>query len=100
MFERYPSFCMKYRLPVRIGEQEWPENQITASELFAKTAEIRQHPITSQPSPGEFINLFTPLVKDGNKVLIITMSGELSGTYQGAKSAAKIISAQDMILRS
>lgn len=45
--------------------------------------------ITSQPSPWEFINVFSQLQEQGEDVLCLTLSGVLSGTYQSAAIAAR-----------
>lgn len=44
-------------------------------------------PTTSQPSVGDFLEVFEPLLREGHDVLALTMSGGLSGTYESALSA-------------
>ena len=44
---------------------------------------------TFQPSPWDFINVFTGLKETGEDVLCLTLSGVLSGTYQSATIAAR-----------
>ena len=78
-------------LAVMMGGQEWPEERISPQELFAAVAAGKDHPKTSQPSPGDFSRVVGPLIQDGNDVIIITLSGALSGTLQSAKTAASIV---------
>lgn len=78
-------------LKVRVGDQEWQENEISTKELFEICQEKKQHPTTSQPAPGDFIAICKPLVEAGKEVIIISVSGGLSGTVEGARSVAKML---------
>jgi DegV family protein with EDD domain len=44
-------------------------------------------PSTSQPSVGDFLEVFEPLVEDGADVLSIHLSGGISGTVRAAEQA-------------
>ena len=78
-------------LRVRVGDREWQENDISTKELFGVCQETKQHPKTSQPAPGDFIEICKPLIEAGKEVIIITVSGGLSGTVEGARAVAKMI---------
>lgn len=78
-------------LKVRIGDQEWRENEISTKELFKISKDKSQHPKTSQPAPGDYIEICKPLIEAGKDVIIICVSGGLSGTVEGARSVAKMI---------
>lgn len=78
-------------LKVRVGDQEWRENEISTKELFRISQETKQHPKTSQPAPGDFIEICKPLIEAGKEVIIISVSGGLSGTAEGARSVANMI---------
>ncbi|MCC5467013.1 DegV family protein [Pelosinus baikalensis] len=78
-------------LKVRVGDQEWRENEISTKELFHISQETKQHPKTSQPAPGDFIEVCQPLIKAGKEIIIISVSGGLSGTAEGARSVANMI---------
>ena len=41
-------------------------------------------PTTSQPSVGDFLKVFEPLVADGRDVVSIHIAGGMSGTYESA----------------
>lgn len=45
-------------------------------------------PKTSLPDIGEYINAFTPYVKEGRDILCICMTTTMSGSYNSAKAAA------------
>lgn len=57
---------------------------ITVQEFYAKLAQAEQLPTTSQPSPGEFQDLYDKLTEDGSTVISIHISSKMSGTYQSA----------------
>ena len=79
MFESYPNLhCVSMK--VRVGDHEWLENDITSAELFKSAEELKKHPQTSQPAPGDFIEICKPLIDAGKEIIIITVSGGLSGT--------------------
>ena len=44
-------------------------------------------PTTSQPSVGDFLKVYEPLVADGRDVISIHIAGGMSGTYESARQA-------------
>src|SRR5919199_3231531 len=44
-------------------------------------------PSTSQPSIGDFLEVYEPLLERGDDILSIHLSGEISGTVQAAQQA-------------
>jgi len=47
---------------------------------------------TSQPAPGEFLEIFEKRLKEGyEKVFVVLLSSNISGTYQSAKLARKML---------
>ena len=50
---------------------------------------IRDSPKTSQPSVGEFIDVYEKLGNDGSDIISIHISDQLSGTINSARQAAK-----------
>lgn len=81
-------------LKVIIGEQQWPENELSSSELFRLSKSTGIHPKTSQPAPGDFIKVFKPLIDAGHQIVVITLSGGISGTVGSARSAADMVDAK------
>ena len=45
-------------------------------------------PTTSQPSIGDFLAVYEPLVRDGRDIVSIHISGGISGTVEAARQAA------------
>jgi len=90
MFEMYPNLH-EVSLKVRIGDQEWSEDQLSTAELFKLVKETKIHPQTSQPALGGFFEVCKPLIDEGKEIIIITVSGGLSGTVEGARTVAKML---------
>ena len=59
---------------------------IEPSELYYRLRTEDIFPQTSQPSAGEFLELYQTL-KPGDELLVLCLSSELSGTYQSAEIA-------------
>ncbi len=60
---------------------------IQPAQFYARLAGGGVHPTTSQPSVGQFAEVFQRLVGEGHDVLAIVLSSKLSGTYNGALQA-------------
>src|SRR3954447_15246628 len=48
-------------------------------------------PSTSQPSVGDFLNVYEPLVERGDDILSIHLSGGISGTVHAAEQARELL---------
>ena len=48
-------------------------------------------PTTSQPSIGDFIEVYEPLVADGREVVSVHISGNISGTTEAARQAKEAL---------
>ncbi|GAC1322008.1 MAG: DegV family protein [Thermoleophilaceae bacterium] len=57
--------------------------------FFETMRQAEQLPTTSQPSVGDFIAAYEPLLAAGNDVISIHISGGLSGTHESARQAAE-----------
>ena len=75
-------------LQLIIGSEERAEDSMTAEEMFRLCKERGVHPRTSQPAPGAFMEAFAA-AREGTPVIMITVSGGLSGTVEGARSVAR-----------
>jgi DegV family protein with EDD domain len=74
------------------GDRTVPETEITDYPAFFD--ELRRAdslPTTSQPSVGDFVSVFEPLLARGQDVLSIHISGGLSGTPEAARQAAQAL---------
>src|SRR3954470_24640861 len=53
-------------------------------------------PSTSQPSVGDFLAVYEPLIEAGDEVLSIHLSGGISGTVGAAEQAREVLVEQGM----
>lgn len=77
-------------MEVEIGGQKYLDGvELTHRQFFEKLIESNELPKTSQINPYRFEEKFTELVGQGYDVVAVTISSKLSGTYSGARDAAK-----------
>ena len=60
---------------------------ITTAEFYRRLADGTVWPTTTQPSPGTFLEVYNNLAKETDEILVVTLSGKMSGTYQSALGA-------------
>lgn len=60
-------------------------------EFYTQLRSTQQLPTTSQPSIGDFLEVYEPLVDSGRDVVSIHISGGISGTVESARQAAERI---------
>lgn len=81
--------CAVVPLTVRFGDTEYVDGvTITHNEFYEKLAADSVLPTTSQPTPDAFIQEYRKALDAGQKAVVLTVSSELSGTYQSATIAA------------
>jgi DegV family protein with EDD domain len=79
-------------LKVHFGEQTYrDEIDLSHEEFYRMLAEAETLPTTSQPSAGEFFDLYSRLSKDGHEIISIHISSKLSGTISSAQSAKEML---------
>jgi DegV family protein with EDD domain len=67
---------------------------IHPDKFYPMLAEAKQLPTTSQPSPGEFIELYEKLFAEGyDSIVSVHISAGLSGTHQSAIQQPNTLSA-------
>lgn len=77
------------KMPVLIDGTEYYEYDNLTSEQFYKFLEEDRDVKTSQPSPGNVMNLWENLLKDYDEIVHIPMSSGLSESCNTAKSLAE-----------
>lgn len=71
------------------GNRTVPEVEITDyPAFFDELRHAEKLPTTSQPSVGDFVSAYEPLLAAGRDVVSIHISGGLSGTIESARQAA------------
>ena len=72
-------------LTIHLGDRKWLDfYDVEPDEYYTLLRTSKAFPTTSQPSPQDFIDAFTPFTAKGEPVLSILISSKLSGTYQSA----------------
>jgi DegV family protein with EDD domain len=74
-----------------------PEHEYKDLDAFyARLHDSPQLPTTSQPSVGDFLSCYRPLLQAGHDVLSIHIAGGLSGTCESAREAARTIAEEQL----
>jgi len=69
-----------------------PESSYTdLDDFYARLRDTSTLPSTSQPSVGDFLHVYRPLVSAGSDVASIHIAAGLSGTCESAREAAEIL---------
>lgn len=77
-------------LTVFFGEQAYKDGiDLTNDEFFEKLTSGDVLPRTTQPTVGEFVEIYRPLVEAGDEIVSVHVSSKLSGTINSAQSAAQ-----------
>lgn len=77
---------------VRFGEDVYRDRiEITTEEFYHRLVHDAVFPATTQAPPGDFINVYNKLAKETDEILVVNMSGKLSGTYQSALQAKSLV---------
>ncbi len=76
-------------MTIRFGDTEYRDGiDITTTEFYEKLIESDELPCTSLVSPAAFKEAYETAIDNGEKVVVVTISSKLSGTYQSAVLAA------------
>ncbi len=54
---------------------------------YARLHDLSELPTTSQPSIGDFLAVYEPLLDEGNEIVSVHLAGGMSGTYASAQQA-------------
>jgi DegV family protein with EDD domain len=73
------------------GELARESSYTDLDAFYARLRDSELLPTTSQPSAGDFISCYEPLVRAGSDVLSIHIAGGLSGTCESAREAARLL---------
>ncbi|MGC8463284.1 MAG: DegV family protein [Acidimicrobiales bacterium] len=78
-------------ITVRFGTNELPDwPRLSSDDFWARCKASPTLPETAAPSPGAFVAVYQQAAEDGcDGVVCITLSSDLSATYQAAQAAAR-----------
>ena len=83
-----------YRVPLSVtfkGRTYREGFDLSSSEFYSMLGSSNDFPITSQPSPGLIAETFKTVAAKDPDILSIHMSSGLSGTYNAAQLAARLV---------
>jgi DegV family protein with EDD domain len=84
-------------LKVIFGEKEYREGvEISIEGFYDKLVKAEKLPTTSQPSPDDFLKGFLEAKEAKDSVVVILISGKLSGTVQSATIAKEMAEYEDI----
>lgn len=96
-----PKILEKYQIKIAEAKFEWPElEKIEGENIYQKIKKayemgIKTRPKTSQPSPIEYLKIFKEQLENFEKVLHLTISSKISGSYNAAIQAREMLSEQE-----
>lgn len=88
-------------VPLRVNFGHKPYDQFLDAdftEFYRMLAQEKELPVTSQPSPADFLPVFSRAKKDGDSVVAILLSGAISGTVQSAHIARDMAEYDDIFI--
>jgi DegV family protein with EDD domain len=89
--DRYPNFRV-VPLYVLFGEESFKDYvEITPDRFYERLQSEAELPTTSQPTPGDFLATFEELAPQYERIIALTISSTLSGTYGSAQAAAEML---------
>jgi DegV family protein with EDD domain len=90
LLERYDIRLVP--INIQFGTETYREGiDIDRPTFFRKLDEYPTIPTSSQPSPGQFVEVFRPLVEDGHSIISLHVTSKHSGTYQSALLAKSML---------
>lgn len=79
-------------LTVHFGPESFLDGvELDPSGFWAKLRTSPHHPKTAQPAPGDFLEVYKRIHAEGDEILSIHISGNLSGTMNSAQIAAQML---------
>lgn len=71
---------------VQFGDASFLAGKNLSNEVFYQLLQAgKENPSTSQPTPAAFLRYYEEAKAAGDQVVVITLSGALSGTLQSAE---------------
>lgn len=70
------------------------EVDLTNEQFYRMLPHAKEHPTTSQPSAGEFEQVYKPFIEAGKEIVSLHLSSKLSGTYASACAAKQNLEQQ------
>src|SRR5438105_3426281 len=85
-----------------VGWGEAPERELEMGgfdDFYARLRTDPELPTTSQPSIGDFLEVWEPLIETGHDVVSIHLAGGISGTCEAARQAHALLAERGLAAR-
>jgi DegV family protein with EDD domain len=83
---------------VRFGKEVFRDGvDLHTEEFYKKLIVSHIHPNTAQPSPGDFADFYNKLAESTDSIVSIHISSKLSGVYNSALQAKKLVDSKCQI---
>ncbi len=93
LMEKYDIWTVP--INIQFGTETYQEGiEIDRPTFFRKLEEVM--PTSSQPSPGQLVEVYRPLAEDGHSIISIHITSKHSGTYQSAVLAKSMLPEADI----
>ena len=83
-----------HQVSLYVGWKGQPERELEMdgfASFYARLRDDRELPTTSQPSIGDFLAVWEPLLEEGREIVSIHLAGGISGTCEAARQAHEIL---------
>ena len=83
-----------HQVSLYVGWQGHPERELEMDgfdAFYERLRDDRELPSTSQPSIGDFLAVWEPLLQDGRDIVSIHLAGGISGTCEAARQAHALL---------
>jgi DegV family protein with EDD domain len=84
-----------FNYSITLGDKTFKKDQLYRQMRENKKQGIAEYPKTSQPSVGYFSEMLKKALNEYEKVILMTISSEISGTYNSASQAVTSLSPSD-----
>lgn len=84
-------------LHVICGDKVYKDNvDLKADDFYPMLKSAKNLPTTSQPSPQEFMDVYKPILDNGDKIISMHISSGISGTINSANQAKEMLGSKDI----
>lgn len=86
-------------ITITLGDKSYRDGiDITKDEFYQILLETGEFPMTSQPSPQDFLDVFEDVKEKGDSLIYLSLSSGLSGTFQSATLAKNMVEYDEIYL--
>jgi DegV family protein with EDD domain len=91
-----------HQVSLYVGWSGEPERELDMAgfdSFYRRLATDEQPPSTSQPSIGDFLTVWEPLLEQGRDIVSIHLAGGISGTFEAARQARELLTEKGLAER-